>query len=384
MRVRAEIDLSAVRYNLEQMRKIVPEEADFFAVIKTDGYGHGAAEIAGEIESLPYVYGFCVATAEEGASLRESGITKPILILGYTFPESYETILSFSLMPTVFTRESAAGLSSAAVRSGKTLPFHLAIDTGMSRIGLQVTEEGADEGAEIARFPNLRIEGIFTHFARADEQDKSSTHAQIREFQRMLTLLSKRGISAPLRHCANSAAIMELPEASFDLVRAGITLYGLLPSAEVDASRLPMRPVMSLTSHVSHVKELTEGREVSYGGTYVVKGKRRVATVPVGYGDGYPRSLSGRGYVLIHGEIAPILGRVCMDQFMVDVTDIPGVTVGDEVRLLGKQGDRSITMEQLGELSERFNYELACDIGKRVPRIFYREQERISVREANY
>lgn len=381
MRVRAEIDLSAVRYNLENMRKIVPEKAKFFAVIKTDGYGHGATEIAREIEDLPYLYGFCVATAEEGRSLRSDGIKKPILILGYTFEENYDLILEHDLMPAVFTEEAAAGLSDAAGKQGKRIPIHLAVDTGMSRIGLQVSEEDADTAMRIASFPNLQIEGIFTHFARADEADKTSALEQTSRFQSMIKMLEERGLSIPMKHCANSAAIMELPEVSFDAVRAGITLYGLLPSEEVDKSRLPMRPVMSLTSHVTHVKELTEGRTISYGGTYTVHGRMRIATIPVGYGDGYPRSLSNRGYVLIHGKKAAILGRVCMDQFMVDVTGIEDVRTGDEVRLLGKMGEQCITMEQLGQSSERFNYELACDIGKRVPRIFFRDGKRVSVRE---
>ncbi len=381
MRVRAEIDLSAVRYNLENMRKIVPDGASFFAVVKTDGYGHGAAEIAEEIESLPYLFGFAVATAEEGVSLRNAGIQKPILILGYSFEENYELIIDHDLIPAVFTEESAAGLSAAAGHKGRIINVHLAVDTGMSRIGLQVSEKDADTAVRIASYPNLRIEGIFTHFARADETDKSSARAQIDAFLKMISLLEERGLSIPMKHCANSAAIMELPEASFDAVRAGITLYGLLPSGEMDAERLPMKPVMSLTSHVSHVKELTEGRTISYGGTYTVHGTQRIATIPVGYGDGYPRSLSNRGYVLLHGEKAPIVGRVCMDQFMVDVTGIPDVNVGDEVRLLGSQGELTITMEELGELSERFNYELACDIGKRVPRIFFLDGQRISVRE---
>lgn len=382
MRVRAEIDLDAVLYNLKSMRSKLPEDTRMFAVIKTDGYGHGAVEIAKEIEDEPYLHGFCVATAEEGAELRRSGVKKEILILGYTFPESYPLILEHELTATIFTEEAAKALSAAAKDAGKEVHAHLAIDTGMSRIGLQVTEEDADLAKRIAEYPNLSLDGIFTHFARADERDKTFAREQFSLFLSMMEKLKKRGLTFPIRHAANSASIMELPETALDAVRAGITLYGILPSDEVAPKALSMKPVMSLTSHVSHVKTLTEGRQISYGGTYTVKKETVVATVPVGYGDGYPRSLSNCGYVLIRGQKAKILGRVCMDQFMVDVTEIPGVTVGDAVRLLGTQGEETISIEELGALSERFPYELACDIGKRVPRVFIKNGEMVSVREA--
>lgn len=381
MRVRAEIDLDAVSYNLRQMRKKLPEATRMFAVIKTDGYGHGAVEIAHAIEEEPYLCGFCVATAEEGAELRRAGIKKAILILGYTFPESYPLILEHDLIATVFTEEAARGLSEAGAAAGKEVAVHLAVDTGMSRIGLQVTEADADTAIRISRCEHIRADGIFTHFARADERDKSYAYAQLAQFQKMIGMLSERGLKVPLKHCANSASIMELPETAMDAVRAGITLYGILPGDEVDPAALPMRPVMSLTSHISHVKELSDGRQISYGGTYTVQGSAKIATVPVGYGDGYPRSLSNIGYVLIHGKKAPIRGRVCMDQFMVDVTEIPEAATGDEVRLLGTQGECSISIEELGALSERFPYELACDIGKRVPRVFYRDGQIIAARE---
>lgn len=380
-RIRAEIDLSAICFNLESMKKKLPGETEIYAVVKTDGYGHGAGEIAREIADYPYVRGFCVATAEEGAALRQEGIEKEILILGHTFPENYETLFTERLMPTVFDLATAAALSKEAKERETTLPVQLAVDTGMSRIGLQVTETDADLAAGIAAQPGLSIAGVFTHFARADEADKTETRAQIERFHTMKTMLKERGVVPPLFHCANSAAIMELPEAAFDTVRAGITLYGILPSEEVDPAALALRPVMSLTSHVSHVKDLEDGRTISYGGTYTVRGTKRIATIPVGYGDGYPRSLSNTGYVLIHGKRAPICGRVCMDQFMVDVTEIPEVLVGDEVRLLGTQGEETISIADLDRLSGRFSYELACDIGKRVPRVFFRDGTPVCVRE---
>ena len=380
-RIRAEIDLDAIRFNLENMKQHLPDGTEMYAVIKAEGYGHGAVEIAQEIEDLPYLLGFCVATAEEGVTLREAGIQKTILILGYTFTESYDAIVQQNLTPTIFSLASAEGLSAAAAKQGKTIPFHLAIDTGMSRIGLQVTKEDATVAGEIIRQPYLSFEGIFTHFAKADERDKTATTAQYQRFLEMLSYLKEQGITIPRTHCANSATIMELPEYAMDAVRAGITMYGLLPSAEVDPTRLSLAPVMALTSHVSHVKTLTEGRMISYGGTYTVHGKQTIATVPVGYADGYPRSLSNCGEVLIKGKRAPICGRVCMDQFMVDVTEIGEVQVGDEVRLLGAQGEERITLEELAEKSGRINYELACDIGKRVPRIFLKGSEIIATRQ---
>ena len=305
-RIRAEIDLDAVRLNLENMKNHLPAGTGMYAVIKAEAYGHGAVEIAREIEELPYILGFCVATAEEGVTLRTAGIHKTVLILGYTFPESISVILENDLTPTIFTMESALLLSNAAVAAGKTVPFHLAIDTGMSRIGLQVTEEDAATAANIIALPGLCFDGIFTHFAKADEKDKTATEAQYALFEKMLKLLSDRGLQIPRRHCANSATIMELPEYAMDAVRAGITMYGLLPSEEVDPERLPLSPVMALTSHVSHVKTLRSGRTISYGGTYTVHGEKTIATVPVGYADGYPRSLSNCGEVLIKGKRAPI------------------------------------------------------------------------------
>lgn len=380
-RIRAEINLDAIRYNLENMKRNLPSETGMYAVIKAEAYGHGAVEIAKEIETVPYLIGFCVATAEEGVTLREAGIKKSILILGYTFPESLEMIAENDLTPTIFTLASAEALSATAQKAKRNLPFHLAIDTGMSRIGLQVSREDADIAAKIISLPGLSFEGIFTHFAKADEADKTATAEQYARFLQMIAYLEEKGITIPKKHCANSATIMELPQYAMDAVRAGITLYGLLPSEEVDPTRLSLHPVMALTSHVSHVKELTDGRTISYGGTYTVTGKKMIATVPVGYADGYPRSLSNCGEVLIKGKRAPICGRVCMDQFMVDVTEIEDVHTGEEVRLLGSQGNETITLEELAEKSGRINYELACDIGKRVPRIFLKESEIVATRQ---
>lgn len=369
-RVHAEIDLDAVIHNMEAMHGIISEETKIMAVIKADGYGHGAVEIAGAIDHLDYLYGYAVATVEEGQILRNHGITKPILILGYAFPEQYEEMIKAEIRPTVFTREMAEELSQAAERAGTDCRIHFAVDTGMSRIGYQVTEESADEIAQLVKLPHIIIEGIFTHFARADEADKAHTFQQLERYGQMISMLKERGIEIPIHHCSNSAGIVEIPEANMDLVRAGITLYGLWPSEEVDKDRIDLQPVLSLLTHVAYVKELEAGREISYGGTYTTAERRRIATIPVGYADGYARGLSNKGEVLIHGKRVPIRGRICMDQFMVDVTDIPNVKSGDKVVLIGADGNERITMEEVGNLSGRFNYEFVCDLGKRIPRVF--------------
>ena len=368
-RVYAGIDLDALRFNMESMHNNIQPGTMMAAVIKADAYGHGALKVAQAIENLPYLWGFAVATADEAKALIDDGRKKPVLILGLSFPEHYETIVDYEMRPAVCTFEEAKQLSDIAVKKGKVCHIHLKIDTGMSRIGLQVTEEAADLGAEIAALPNIEIEGIFTHFAKADEHDKEPAKKQIRLFQKMISMLEERNVKIKIHHCSNSAGIVEIPDANMDMVRAGITLYGLWPSDEV-AHNISLHPVMSLKSHIALIKTLEKGRQISYGGTYETPSDRRIATIPVGYADGYSRGLSNKGYVLIHGKKAPICGRVCMDQFMVDVTDIPEAKVHDPVTLLGKDGDACITMEELGTLSGRFNYEFACLITPRVPRVY--------------
>lgn len=380
MRVYANVDLDAVLFNMESMHQNIAKGTKMIAVIKTNGYGHGAVEIAEELEQVDYVHGYAVATIEEAIELREHKIKKPILILGYTFPDCYETLISNDICPTVFSLKMAQDLSKCAQKLDKQVAVHIKIDTGMSRIGFQVTEESADIIAQIFQLPNLSADGIFTHFARADEVSKEYALAQYDRFEKMIRLCEQRGITFGYRHCSNSAGILELPQVNMDLVRAGITVYGLWPSEEMNRS-FPLRPVLSLHSHVVHVKTLEAGRAISYGGTYVTNRPTVVATIPVGYGDGYPRGLSNKGYVLIHGQKAPILGRVCMDQFMVDVTEITDVQVGTEVTLLGTDEGTTISMEELGELSGRFNYEFACDLGNRIPRIYYRDHKIKSIRD---
>ncbi|MDO5422859.1 MAG: alanine racemase [Eubacteriales bacterium] len=368
-RVYAAIHMDAILENLGKMRANIREETQMIAVIKTDGYGHGAAEIARHAEPLPYLWGYAVATADEALALRSAGLKKPILILGYTFQEHYEELVSHEIRPVVFQYESARKLSEAAKKLGKTALVHLAVDTGMSRIGVKDDASSVAEVVRISQLPNLSIEGIFTHFARADEADKTEANRQIARFTDYIRRLEEAGVKIPLHHCSNSAGILELPQANMDLVRAGITLYGIYPSDEV-SREMGLSPVMELKSHIVYIKDLEAGAAVSYGGTFVADGPMRVATIPVGYGDGYPRSLSNKGWVLIHGKKARILGRVCMDQMMVDVTEIPEAQELDEVTLMGNDRGATLSVETLGALSGRFPYEFVCDIGKRVPRVF--------------
>ena len=371
-RVCAEIDLDAIAYNMEQMRKRIGGDAKLIAVVKTDGYGHGAVPIAEMFEEFSYVWGYAVACLEEAVELREHGIKKPVLVLGCVFPDQYEDMLYYDIRPAVYTEEMAGAISETAVRLGKTANLHIKIDTGMGRIGFPVCEESADIIERISHLPNVRLEGMFTHFAKADETDKSYTMTQHERFMWMKEQIERRGVSIRYFDCDNSAGIIDLPDMRHDLARAGISTYGMYPSDEVKKEAVDLKPALRLVSHVTYVKEVAAGTPISYGGTFVAPEKMKVATIPVGYGDGYPRSLSNEGYGLIHGKRARILGRVCMDQFMVDVTDIPETKFMDQVILVGQDGSEHITVEDLSALSGRVNYEFVCCLGKRIPRVYKR------------
>ena len=381
-RIRADIDLDAVLYNMEQMHRNLKPGTKMMGVIKTDAYGHGAVQIGRELERLPYVFGMAAATAEEALILRACGIGKPILILGYVFPYAYEALIQKEVRMTVFRKDMIGEINECAGKMGKKAIVHIKVDTAMSRIGIKPDDSGISFIRECLSMEHITVEGIFTHFARADEKDKEAVLAQLRTFRDFLDLSAKEtGYDFPIRHCSNSAGIVELREANMDMVRAGITLYGLWPSEEVSKDIVSLKPVLSLKSHIVYVKEIPKGTCVSYGGTFQAKRNMRIATVPAGYGDGYPRGLSNKGSVLILGKRAAVLGRVCMDQFMVDVTEIPEAAEGNEVTLIGRDGEDVITMEELGALSGRFNYELACDLGKRVPRVFYRQGKIIDTKD---
>ena len=374
-RVCAEINLDAIAYNMEQMKKRIGGHARLIAVVKADGYGHGAVPVAEMFEQCSWVWGYAVACLEEAAELREHGIRKPILVLGCVFPDQFEEMIRYDVRPAVYMESMAELISQEAVRQGKDAFIHIKIDTGMGRIGFPATEESADAVERISRLPGIRIEGMFTHFAKADERDKTYTFLQHDRFVKMKELIEKRRIHVQYFDCDNSAGIIDFPDMKHDLARAGIAMYGMYPSDEVDRSAVDLRPALSLVSHVSFVKDVEAGTPISYGGTFVSDRPMRVATIPVGYGDGYPRSLSNKGYVLIHGKRAKILGRVCMDQFMADVTDIPETAFMDRVVLVGRDGDEEITVDGLAALSGRFNYEFVCCLGKRIPRIYKKSEE---------
>ncbi len=380
-RVYAEVNLDAILYNMEQMRKLLKEDTKIMGVIKTDGYGHGAVPIGRELEQLDYTWGYATATVEEAEILRRNGMEKPILVLGATFPEQYEAMADLGIRVNLYSIRQAEQMEAAAAKMNKKIMVHAKIDTGLSRLGFQVTEEAADEIARISRMPHIIVEGIFTHFAKSDAKDKTMANQQMEAFSKMKKMLEERNVEIPMIHCSNSAAIIDMPEANMSVVRAGISLYGMWPSDEVKKENIDLQPVMSLKSCIVFLKELEKGRTISYGATYETTRKQRIATVPVGYGDGYPRSLSNKGYVLIHGKKAPICGRICMDQFMVDVTDIPEAQEGDLVTLVGKDHGAEITMEEIGDLSGRFNYEFACDLGKRIPRVYIKNGEVVETKD---
>mgnify|MGYP004458567523 CR=1 FL=1 len=376
------VNLDAIVSNMRHMKANLAEQTKMMGVIKTDGYGHGAIPIARQLENLDFVFGYAVATPEEAGLLRRAGIKKPILILGYTFPYCYEKLVEEQIRPAVFRYDALSALGEIAARMGKTIHVHIKVDTGMNRIGIRPDEAGLAFVQKALETPGITVEGIFTHFARADETDKTAAKQQLVKFKNFCKeIQEKLGVRIPIQHCSNSAGIVEMRDANMDMVRAGITLYGLWPSDEVRQDIVKLTPALSWYTHISYIKEVEPGNAVSYGGTYTVEKPMRIATIPVGYGDGYPRGLSNKGYVLINGKKAPILGRVCMDQFMVDVTRIPEAKEGALVTLIGRDGEEQITMEKLGDLSGRFNYELACDIGKRIPRVYLEKGEIVETRD---
>lgn len=369
LRCYAEISLEAIGHNIREVKKRLPEGVKLLGVVKANAYGHGAVPVASYLENQ--VDYFATATIEEAVELRENGISAPILILGYVSPSQYGDLVEYDITQTIDSYAQAIALEKEAARQNRKAKAHLAVDTGMTRIGFQVTEHDADEAAKIADLPHIELEGMFTHFSCADQEDKTYCSMQMEKYDKMTALLAERGVTIPLRHICNSAGIMEFDDHRFEMVRSGIITYGIYPSEEVKKERLDLIPALSWKSHVIHVKEVGPGIGVSYGATYVTeKPMTRIATVSAGYADGYPRALSNQGCVLIHGKKAPIIGRICMDQMMVDVTDIPDVQVEDVVTLIGTDGDETITIEEIANPAARFDYEMLCDISSRVTRVY--------------
>ena len=364
------IDLDIIAANFRAIRE--KAGVPVMAVVKADAYGHGAIQIARHLQGQCAFFG--VSSMQEALELRRAGLDTPILILGHTPPSAFAAAVREGIRPTIFRYEDAEILSQEAVRQGKAAPFHFAVDTGMSRIGFQATAEDADVCARIARLPNLIPEGLFSHFATADCADLTAAQEQARLFDRFYEMLRQRSVEVTIRHLDNSAGLMNFSN-HYEMVRAGIVTYGMYPSGEVSPALLELKPALCWHSRISHIKLLEPGRAISYGGTFVTAKTTLVATVPVGYADGYRRNLSNRFYVLIRGEKAPILGRICMDQMMVDVTDIPGVQLHDDVVLVGRDGKQAITMEQIAAQADSFNYEFVCGISRRVPRFYYQNEK---------
>ncbi len=363
----AEVDLDNIRFNFEQVKRNIPSERSIMAVVKADAYGHGVIPVARTLVDAG-ADRLAVALPDEGVELRESGFKLPIQILGEVLPPQYSQLIDYDLIPTVSKMKTARGLNDLAGKNGIIKKIHVKVDTGMGRIG--VTPETAVEFIlEINQLPSIEVEGLMTHFARADEEDKEYTCQQWKEFNRVIKGLNEAGVEIPIKHAANSAAIIDLPRFALDQVRPGIMLYGLRPSHEVDRD-FKLKPALSWKARIVYLKEIEAETGISYGATYITPDRSRIATIPLGYADGYSRLLSNRGEVLVNGRRAPIRGRVCMDQLLVDVTEIEDVKVGDEVVLIGKQGKDEITATEMADLIGTINYEITCGISKRVPRLY--------------
>lgn len=369
MPVWAEINLKAVARNMQEIRRVVSPGAEIMAVVKANAYGHGAVEVAQAVLANG-ARRLAVAKVDEGKELRAAGINVPILLLGYTPYSQFAEVIDLSLAQAVHTPEMAAVLDAAAARLGKRAAVHVKIDTGMGRLGLPCGETAIKEVLRMARLPHLNVEGIFTHFATADSRDKSYALQQFNLFVSFLDGLRKAGLEIPLQHCANSAALIDLPQTHLNMVRPGIIIYGLYPSGEVRRSAISLQPAMTFKTRVAQVKKVPAHCPISYGATYRTPRPTVIATLPVGYADGYNRLLSSKGKVLIRGQRAEVVGRVCMDQCMVDAGHLDGVRPGDEVVLFGRQGEGVLPVEEVAEAIGTINYEVVCMVNSRVPRVY--------------
>ncbi len=366
-RTYAKINLENICYNIEEIKKILPEGTKLMPIIKADAYGHGAVEVAKHISSLSDAYG--VALIEEALELRQNGVTKPIIIVGTTSDMCFDEAIENDITVAIYTLDMAIKLSRTAQKLGKVAKAHFVLDTGMNRIGMKCDEESLNMAVKINSLPFIDIGGIFSHFATSDEKDKAFSLIQYNRFVDFCDKLTSLGVSLETRHICNSAAILDLPSFSLDMVRPGIIIYGLEPSDEVSFP-FELKPALELKSHISHIKTVEKGEGISYGLTHKLDAPRIIATVCAGYADGVPRLLSNKGRVIVNGQYAPIVGRICMDQFMIDVTDIKGVAVSGVVTIIGTDGDLTISCEEVAKISQTINYEIVCNINKRVPRIY--------------
>lgn len=372
-RVIAEINLDNIAHNMKLIRNAVNKESMILAVVKADAYGHGAVEVS-KVALYNGANWLGVAICDEGIQLRNNNIYVPILILGYTPEPKIEDVINNNLTQTVFSYEMAEAFSNAALKLNKEALVHIKIDTGMGRIGFTPNQEGINQIMKIIKLPNIKVTGIFTHFATSDEKDKSFTYKQYKLFKYVTDSLENNGIKGLIKHVSNSGAILDLEKFSCDMVRAGIILYGMFPSEDVEKN-LNLKPAMSFKTHISYVKEIEKGVSIGYGRTFFTERISKIATVPVGYADGYSRTLSNKGRVIIGGKYANVVGNVCMDQFMIDITDIENVKPGDEVILIGSYKSLNISAEEIAEIQSTINYEIVCNIGKRVPRVYIKNNQ---------
>lgn len=376
IRTFAEINLDAIEHNFNELKNCVEDNIKLCAVIKADGYGHGAVPLAKLLQDKADY--FAVATADEAIELRNAGIKNPILILSYIHVDDAQALITNDVCMTVFSLDAAEKLEKEAARLGKNALIHIAIDTGMTRIGFALNDSSVQDILAIQNLPHISIQGVFSHYACADMTDKSTSAMQTKRYCDFVKKCEDAGVRFPIHHLCNSAGISEFDK-HFDMVRMGISLYGLYPSDEIDQTKIDLHPAMTYKSHVTHVKDVPPGEGISYGHTYKTTETRRIATVSAGYADGYPRALSNQGKVIVRGQYAPIVGRVCMDQFMIDVTDIPSVTVDDEVILWGSDNGLTVSAEEVGAMSMSFNYEIVCGVSRRIPRVYKKNGKTVQV-----
>ncbi|MCX7710265.1 MAG: alanine racemase [Clostridia bacterium] len=369
----AEISLDHIAHNVREIRRITNKNAEILGVVKADAYGHGVMAVARTLLDNG-VTRLAVSMLDEAIQLRKNGIEVPILILGYTDPRRAEEIILNDVTQTVFSHDLSEALSEAAVKLGRNVKIHIKIDTGMTRIGFMPGYSAVKNVVQISKLPGIIIEGLFTHFASADEKDRSYTCMQFERFMSICTELNRIGLYIPIKHAANSAGTIEYPEMHLNMVRPGIALYGLYPSSEVDKSRIDLKPAMTLKANVTLVKDVEPDTCISYGRIFTTKRESKIATIPIGYADGFTRLLNQKAKVLINGEAVPVVGKICMDQCMVDITDLSSeVKVGDEVVIFGKQGRGEISIDEIASKIGTINYEIVCIIGKRIPRVYIQD-----------
>ncbi len=374
----AEIDLDKLAHNMREIRRVARSE-NIIAVVKADAYGHGAVDVA-PVLLKNGANRLAVAVQSEAVELRRSGIECPIMILGFTPPNLIDNLLKYDIEQTVFSYKFASKLSRMAQKKNKVARIHIAVDTGMGRIGYLPNEESAEEVYNISKLPNIIIEGVFCHFSTADEKDKTYTYEQVKKYDAFYEKLKEKKVYIKMRHIANSAAIIDLPETHYEAVRPGIITYGYYPSGEVNKENINLKPVMTLKTNIVHIKTLPAGEYVSYGRKYKTEKESIIATLPIGYADGYSRLLFQKGKVILRGKFAPVIGKICMDQCMIDVTEIDGARIGDEVILIGEDENNKFTADTIAELIGTINYEVICMIGKRVPRVYVSEGRVVKIK----